>query len=467
MSQSVSRRTFLKLAGVSAASAAFAACGPQAPQAPPAPAAATTAPEATTAPQAAATTAPAGEMKKLIFSSYTWSGYEAAMRSIIDSWVKDHPDVQVEQQYIAEDYWTKLQTQVAGGTPPDVGISDYGRMLPYAKSGILLPISELIARDNFPLDKMLPGAVAQYRWVKGEFDSGGEGGEMYGLPSDAQDQIFAYNKKMFDDAGVKYPTDDWTWDDVVTAGKTITNADQNKWGIQRIDPWIMTKGNFLFSAGGANHTADLKKSLVDDPKSVEAWKWDWDLIYTHKIAPPPGAQAQTNPFMSGQVAMVVDGVWWISDFASITDFGWDIALQPKHPQTGKRTTSVESDGWWIFKATKYVDDSWSLMQNLSDEAGQKRFGDAGYVIPSCFPDIGKEWYSKPPPENRMKALDNIVQDSTKVDYTYFEFFTCWDAYRPPIEAAFADGTDIEAALTEAATIHNEELAKAWDKFQAA
>jgi len=461
MATHVSRRRFLKLAGVGAAGAALAACAPQAaPQPTEAPAAATSAPEVQ------ATVAPSGEKKKLIFSSYTWSGYEAAMRDIIDSWAKEHPDVEVEQQYIAEDYWTKVQTQVAGGVPPDVGISDYGRMLPYAKSGTLLPISELIKRDKFPTDQMLPDAVAQYRWVKGEFDSGGAGGEMYGLPSDAQDQIFAYNKKMFDEANVKYPTDDWTWDDVVTAGKAITKADQNKWGIQRIDPWIMTKGNFLFPAGGANHSADLKKSLVDDPGSVEAWKWNWDLIYTHKIAPPPGAQAQTNPFMSGQVAMVVDGVWWISDFANITDFGWDIALQPKHPKTGKRTTSVESDGWWIFKATKVVDDSWSLMQYLANPAGQKRFGDAGYVIPSCFPEIGKEWYSKTPPENRMKALDNIVQDSVKVDYTYFEFFTCFDAYRPSIEAAFADGTDIEKALGEAATIHNEELTKAWDKFNA-
>ncbi len=100
--------------------------------------------------------------------------------------------------------------------------------------------------------------------------------------------------------------------------------------------------------------------MVDAPESIEAWKWNWDLIYTHKIAPAPGAQAQTNPFMSGQVAMVVDGVWWISDFANITDFEWDVALFPKHPKTGKRTTSLESDGWWIFKATKEVDLSWSL-----------------------------------------------------------------------------------------------------------
>lgn len=450
MSDSMTRRTFLQIAGAGMAGALLAAC----------------APAASPSGDTSAGDAPAAATKNLVFSSYTWSGYEAAMRDVITGWNAEHPDVAVEQQYIAEDYWTKVQTQVAGGLSPDVGIADYGRMIVYAKDGVLLNINDFIDRDAFPLDKMFPSAVAQYRWTEGDFDSGGEGGGMYGLPSDAQSQIIAYNKTMFDEAGVSYPTDDWTWDDLVEMGKAIAKPDENKWGIQAISPWIITKGNFLFSADGANHTPDYQQSLVDSPESIEAWKWNWDLIYTHQIAPPPGAQAQTNPFMSGQVAMVVDGVWWIADFASITEFEWDVAMFPKHPRTGRRTTSLESDGWWIFQTTQEPDLAWSLLQYLANEEGQARFAELNYIIPSCFPEISEEWYSRTPPENRSKVLENIVAESHKVDYTYYDFFTAWDAYRPPIEAAFADGTDIEAALMEAATIHNEELAAAWERFQA-
>jgi multiple sugar transport system substrate-binding protein len=448
MTTQLSRRAFLKLSATGAAGALLAAC------------------TATTVPGGAseAGSAPAGDTQRLIFSSYTWSGYEAAMKSVIEAWNQEHPEIEVEGQFFPEDYWTKLQTQVAGGTPPDLGIADYGRLLTYAKSGILLPVDDFIAADSFPLEKMLPAAVAQYRWQEGEFDTGGEGGKMYGLPSDAQCQIFAYNKSMFDAAGVAYPTADWTWDDLVAAGQAITKADQNIWGMQMISPWILTKGNFLFGADGANHTADFSKSLLDAPETIEAFKWNWDLVYTHQIAPAPGAQAQTNPFMSGQVAMVVDGVWWIADFATIEDFEWDIALFPKHPRTGKRTTSLESDGWWIFQNAANPEMAWSLMKYLADEAGQKRFGELNYIIPSAYPDVASEWYAQTPPENRPLALENIVQDSAKVDYTYFDFFTVWDAYRPPIERAYSDGADIEAAMLEAAQIHNEELSKAWEKF---
>ncbi len=163
-----------------------------------------------------------------------------------------------------------------------------GGCLPMPRAGFCWPIDDYIEVDDFALDKMLPAAVAQYRWQEGEFDSGGEGGKMYGLPSDAQSQIFAYNKSMFDAAGVAYPTDDWTWDDLVAAGQAITKADQNIWGMQMINSAILTKGNFLFSAGGASHTADYSKSMLDAPETIEAFKWNWDLVYTHKIAPAPG-----------------------------------------------------------------------------------------------------------------------------------------------------------------------------------
>ncbi|HMN31715.1 MAG TPA: hypothetical protein PKE45_26435, partial [Caldilineaceae bacterium] len=90
-----------------------------------------------------------------------------------------------------------------------------------------------------------------------------------------------------------------------------------------------------------------------------------------------------------------------------------------------------------------------------------------YVVPSAYPDVAQAWYDQKPPDNRPKALENIVQDSAKVDYTYFDFFNTFDAYRPPIEKAYSDGDDIEAAMAEAAQIHNEELTKSWEKFRQA
>ena len=98
----------------SGAGALLAACAPA--QSP------TQATGATQAPQA---NPPAAGKKKLVFNSYTWSGYEAAMRSVIADWSKLHPDVEFEGQFVPQDdYWTKVQTMVASGTPPDAGEID-------------------------------------------------------------------------------------------------------------------------------------------------------------------------------------------------------------------------------------------------------------------------------------------------------------------------------------------------------
>ena len=330
------------------------------------------------------------------------------------------------------------------------------------RSPAVLDITNYIASAKFPIDKEFPGATSQYRWANGDFSSGAKGGNYYGLPSDAQSQIFAYNKKMFDAAGVAYPTDDWTWDDMLAAAKKITKADANQWGIQAIDQSILFKGNFVWAAGGALHTPDFTKSMLADPKTIEAYKWDWDLIYTHKVAPPPGMAGQQNPFMSGQVAMYVDGVWWLTDFANgIKDFDWDVALMPKHPTTGKRTVTMESDGWWVYKGAKDPDTSFNLLSYMANPDGEKLFIKANDCIPSTFQEVAQEWYATKPPEHKSKVLDNINQDSAAVDFTYFEFGTITNAVWPVIGKAFSDGTDITAAMKDADNVMNEELTKAW------
>ncbi len=465
MSKHVTRRTFLKLAGAGAVGTLLAACGPAPATEAPKPAEATPVPEATKAPEPTATTAAAApaEKKKLVFSSYTWSGYEASMNQVISMWLQENPGVEVETMYAGwDDYWPKLQTQVAAGEPPDLGIADYGRVVSYAKGGVLLELDDLIARDKYSLDQLIPAGVAQYRWAKGDFDTGGEGGHMYGLPSDAQATIFVYNKKMFDEAGAKYPTDDWTWDDLVAAGKTITKPNEDKWGIS-FPGLPISRGVFLYQTGGSVVTSDYTKCALDTPEALEAYKWPWDLIYTDKIAPAPGGEP-VNPFLSGGVAMSLEGIWMIADYATIKDFEWDMAMLPKNPKTGKGTTSLESDGWWVFKKAKDPEVAWNLMKYMVSPQGQAKFAELNFVVPPSIPEAAEKWYDQKPPEHRKKALDNLLEDSKKHMFTFYENATIMGAVGPVLERAWSGGEDIEAILKEATQAFNEELDKAWKLY---
>ncbi|HEY8885646.1 MAG TPA: extracellular solute-binding protein, partial [Chloroflexota bacterium] len=353
-------RRHLLVAGIAISGSVLVACSQQSTPAPttapaqpttasaqattaPAPAAATTAPaqpttapaQATTAPaQAAAPSAtpqpaaqaaaPSSGQKTLKFSSYSFSTFEDAMKKMLSSW---DPSVTVQTEFAGgSDYWNKVQVEIASGTTPDLGIGEFNRIVSYAKDGAIMALDDYIRTDKFSLDPYVPSGIDQYRWKKGDFDSGGTGGQMFGLPGDAQPYIFVYNKTMFDEAKVAYPTDDWTWDDVVTAGKQITKADQNKWGAYAPTLGQFNEGEWVLSAGGRILSADNKTSGLDTPETMSAYKWAWDLMYTHKIAPKPVPNEATNPFASGRVAMNWDGVWQVEEFAKIKEFQWDMVM---------------------------------------------------------------------------------------------------------------------------------------------
>ena len=110
MSKKWSRREFLKTSALFSTGALLAACAPAVQ--PQQPAAATEAPKATVA--------PAGK-KKIVFSTYTWSNFEAAMGEILAGWKEKTPNVDYEAQFVPQtiDYWAKVQTQVASGDTPD------------------------------------------------------------------------------------------------------------------------------------------------------------------------------------------------------------------------------------------------------------------------------------------------------------------------------------------------------------
>ena len=71
-------------------------------------------------------------------------------------------------------------------------------------------------------------------------------GKLYGLPNGTQTMVMYYNKKMFDDAGIAYPKDGWTWDEFSDAAKKLTKADGSVYGYGlsssyfQLTPWWST-----------------------------------------------------------------------------------------------------------------------------------------------------------------------------------------------------------------------------------
>ncbi len=101
---------------------------------------------------------------------------------VIEAFEAAHPDITIEVQHAPwGSYFDRIQTQMAGGTAPDVMFLN--NIPSYASRGVLLPLDEMIARDDFATDDYHPGLISIF-----SFDD-----NIYGFARDNDTNVLYYN----------------------------------------------------------------------------------------------------------------------------------------------------------------------------------------------------------------------------------------------------------------------------------
>jgi multiple sugar transport system substrate-binding protein len=132
-----------------------------------------------------------------------------------------HPNITIEPQVVPwDDYWTKLQTGVAGGSTYDVFWMNADGLPVYASQGALVSIQEMVDDGSIDGDAYPESLRSLYTFED----------TVYGIPRDFDTIALFYNKDLFDKAGVEYPTADWTWDDLRAAAEKLTTEDGSQLG---------------------------------------------------------------------------------------------------------------------------------------------------------------------------------------------------------------------------------------------
>src|SRR5690606_5745626 len=112
-----------------------------------------------------------------------------------------HPDIDVVMEYSSWDsYWQKLATQTAGGGAPDVMQMDGSQLRTYVEKGQLMDLSTTDV-DTSGLSKET-------------LELGKVDGKLYGLTTSVNSQMFIYNTEIFKKAGVSFPEENYTWEDL-------------------------------------------------------------------------------------------------------------------------------------------------------------------------------------------------------------------------------------------------------------
>ncbi|MDE6456914.1 MAG: extracellular solute-binding protein, partial [Dysosmobacter sp.] len=145
-----------------------------------------------------------------------WDVYQRdSMAAICDAYTARNPDVVIDVQVTSwNEYWTKLEAAAESNTMPDIFWMHTNQILYYTEFGMLADVTNLY-------DDVDPNYYQEHFSEISIGNAQGFDGKMYGVPKDKDNIVLCYNKEMFDAAGVAYPNDDWTWDDLVDASQKI------------------------------------------------------------------------------------------------------------------------------------------------------------------------------------------------------------------------------------------------------
>ncbi len=360
-------------------------------------------------------------------------GNEQTLAKMVDAFQAEHPNIKVVVETIGySDYFTQMQTRVAGGTAPDCYELNIENFAAYASKGLL---AEITSADVSGLNETALGAF-------------NVGGKQFGLPESFSNVVLIYNKDLFDKAGVAYPTDSWTQDDLQAAAEAIRALDENTFGI-----WQPITYNELFKVvaqyGGALLNEDKTEFTINSPENLKAAQALVDRVLVSNVQPntaQQGGMGDWDMFMSGRLGMIPTGIWAFQTFTENCDFAWDIAVEPGSTQ---KATHFFSNCVVMNPETKHPEEvaTWLAWLAASTASADIRLA-AGWDLPA-LKDLSAlaSYLEITPPDNReavFESLNYLVMPPVIEDYALMS-----DIIGQKLAAA-ADGTiTVQEALDQA------------------
>jgi multiple sugar transport system substrate-binding protein len=346
MTKQISRRDFMKSIGAAGVGLALARC----------------APSPTPTPIATPATGAIKFTKTQVTVPSFWAAHEiAGAEAAFAKYFTPETGLTVKYDFIAADYHAKVLARLASNDPYDVITSDAYDCPQYVDKGMLLPLNDLIQRDNFDLSDFDAKALEQ--WTYGD--------KIYGLTNDMGSNHCYFNLDLFKKAGLEAPkpTDEWTWDQLAewSEALSVKEGDQVvQYGFAATDShWVWD--NWPNLNGASIWDEKLSKSLMDDPKVIEAFKFYQDLMYKGTGALRPGTikSGVNDLFLSGQLAIMLDGTWQVGYLRSKQDevkFNWDVGLPPHNASASDYKISNFTAGWYIPLVAKDHEASWAALK---------------------------------------------------------------------------------------------------------
>lgn len=308
---------------------------------------------------------------KLTIATHWGAGFQEHLQPYLDEYQKANPNVTIDYQAVPfDEYFKKVQVSHSSGDAPDI-------YHVYSLWGVQLARSKVIAEA--------PPEVAKdvkQNFVPAAVNGATIDGKLYGYPTELNNYMLVYNKRLLKEAGYDNPPK--TWDEMYEMAKKMTKVKDGKieqagvlfmkgWDSAVVHPFM----TLLLSNGGQFLSPDNKKALFNSPEGIAALEFQV-RFFREKLADP--ALDVFQAFPAGKVGMVIMAPFFKSTLQKGMGENYkDVGVAPIPAPAGKEWKTTGYTWFWTVDSnSKNKAEAWKFLQWLySAQSSSKssRMGD--------------------------------------------------------------------------------------------
>jgi multiple sugar transport system substrate-binding protein len=294
-------------------------------------------------------------------------------KQIVSEWNAKYPQYKVDYQPILEGRSSEevLLAAIVSNTTPDI----YSNLWPgviqqYVEANILVRL------DTFPdFDSLLVSRIPVT--LRDQFRS--PNGNYYQVPWKSNPIVLYYNKKYFDDNGIKVPLK--TYSDFFQAAEKLTidldgDGYYDRWMMyvdHNVEWWHRFFDFYTFFIAASEGQSLLKDERVAFNTVPGYAVFDF-FQKGFKEGFFPNAIFQGDVFVQGQVAVHVSGPWNIAQVEKFKPEGFEYGFMPipvPDSYSGENYTFGDPKSIGIFKTTKHAEIAWKFVKFLVSRNSDK------------------------------------------------------------------------------------------------
>lgn len=278
-------------------------------------------------------------------------------REAVREFERKNPGVSVRLLEVAGNFYQKVTVMIAGGCAPDLMWMGQS-FSEFADRGIFLDVTERAERE-FDLSEYPPEILALYQ----------QNGRCHALPFGIDASFILYNRKLFREAGVPEPSENWDYGEFLAALRGLAVKD----GAGRTLRYAFNDALPPEVFGAQIFDPATGRAGCDSPEMLNCLRTNLDLIYREKLIPaavnrPDMIRDALSLFRQEKLPMVLSYTMQ-RDRASelLCGMEWGVALSPR---VARQAQWASSQAICIYRGTPYPEEAWKLCREFQSRKFQ-------------------------------------------------------------------------------------------------